>query len=77
MEERHEHEQYFFDDATRARLADLLQDRPRPCCLCVPSVGQELVRRGRAVTVLDIDERFVDLPGFRHFDIARPEWQRF
>ncbi len=25
-------------------------------------------------TILDIDERFADVPGYRHFDITRPEW---
>jgi hypothetical protein len=29
---------------------------------------------GVAVTILDIDERFRETPGFRRFDIYRPEW---
>src|SRR5262249_34989417 len=36
--------------------------------------GQELVQRGVNVRILDIDERFAHLAGFRHFDIYRPEW---
>ena len=31
-------------------------------------------RRGRAVTCLDLDERFAHLPGFRRYDVKRPDW---
>lgn len=72
--EHHHREQYFFDTPTLTRLADLLEPFERPCLLCCPMLGRELVRRGRVVTVLELDERFADLPGFRRWDLARPEW---
>jgi hypothetical protein len=75
MDERHENEQYFFDAPTLARLADFMSGWKDACCLCAPLLGQHLARRGVAITILDIDERFADTPGFRRFDIYRPERQ--
>jgi hypothetical protein len=57
-----------------ARLADFAAEFPHPCCLCAPRVGEELARRGVTVTILDVDERFAHLPGFRRLDLYRPEW---
>ncbi len=74
MDERHEHEQFFFDDATVDHLATYLQGFGRVCCLCSPLVGQALVERDHPVTILDIDERFSHLPGFVHYDVYRPRW---
>ncbi len=74
MDERHEHEQYFFDEPTLARLADVVAQFPNPCCLCAPMLGAALVERGVAVHILDLDERFASLPGFRRYDLRRPEW---
>ena len=74
MEERHEFEQYFFDRDTLDRLVGELTRFENPCCICAPTVGRELVDRGHPVTILDVDERFAHLPGFRPFDLTRPEW---
>jgi putative N6-adenine methyltransferase len=74
MYELHENEQYFFDKPTVTHLADFVQGYDNPCCLCAPLLGQELVRRGVRVRILDIDERFAHLDGFRRYDIYRPEW---
>lgn len=74
MEERHSNEQYFFDEATVEQLADVVQSFENPCCLCAPMLGKALVERGVSVHILDIDERFATLPGFRHYDISQPEW---
>jgi hypothetical protein len=74
MYERHENEQYFFDTVTLNHLAGFVAGYERPCCLCAPLLGQELVRRGVGVRILDIDERFAHLDGFRKYDIFRPEW---
>lgn len=74
MEERHENEQYFFTPRTTERLADIAARFDNPCCICAPSVGVELGRRGVRVRVLDIDERFARTPGFRRYDLFRPEW---
>jgi hypothetical protein len=74
MHERHENEQYFFDAPTLDHLAEFVGGFARPCCLCAPRLGQELERRGVAARVLDVDERFAGLRGFRRWDIYRPEW---
>lgn len=74
MEERHENEQYFFDARTVNRLADSLEAYQAPCCLCTPMVGRELARRGVDVRLLDFDERFEAVPGFRYFNLTRPRW---
>jgi hypothetical protein len=71
--EEHRYEQYFWDETTIARLADFAEGFERVCCLCAPMLGKELVRRGGEVRILDRDERFAELPGFRSYDIYRPE----
>ncbi len=74
MDERHANEQYFFDKSTLSHLTTFLSQWDSPCCLCAPLLGQALTEAGQNVAVLDIDERFESLPGYRRFDIARPEW---
>ena len=74
MYELHENEQYFFDGATLEYLTDFLSQYESPCCLSAPAVGKLLSERGAKVSVLDIDERFSQVPGFRRFDVFRPEW---
>ena len=73
MRERQEIEQYFFDSPTLDDLARLATRFDNPCCLCTPSLGEELEHRGVQVTTLDLDERFAHLRGFRLYDLARPE----
>ncbi len=72
MQERRENEQYFFSKRTAIAAADVVARFERPCVLCAPTVGRELVNRGVDVTILDIDERFADLPGFQLWDIRQP-----
>src|SRR5262245_67789 len=72
MEERHEREQYFYDQATRDALADMLEPLGRVCLLCAPTVGVELEDRGCDPVVLDVDERFSQMHGFRRWDVYRP-----
>lgn len=72
MHENHDLEQYFFDTPTVAKLADFASQFSNPCLLCMPTVGEELERRGVAATTLDTDERFSHLKGFRKFDLYRP-----
>jgi len=72
--EEHAFEQYFFDEATRAALLDLLLARhSRPLLLCAPSLAVEAEARGAPYLLLDRDERFGFLRGFRPFDLERPE----
>lgn len=72
MHEKQEIEQYFFDGPTLDHLAAFAARFSHPCCLCTPTLGQELERRGVAATTLDIDDRFSYLPGFRHYNISAP-----
>ncbi len=73
MRERQEIEQYFFSEETLDDLADLASRFPNPCCLCTPSLGEWLERRGVAATTLDLDDRFTHLRGFRPYDLSNPE----
>jgi hypothetical protein len=74
MYELHKHEQYFFDEATLDHLSTFLRRWQAPCCLCAPLLGRRLAELGSTVTVLDIDERFAQVPGFRRYDVYRPVW---
>lgn len=40
------------------------------CLICAPSLSKAFYEEhGLKITVLDIDERFKDLPGYKHFDL--------
>lgn len=73
MYELHGKEQYFFDKATIEHLCDFLSCFKNPCCLCAPLLGKAMAENGHKITILDIDERFSQIKGFRHFDIYRPK----
>lgn len=72
MEENTANEQFFYDKKTLKILADITEKFEYPCLLCAPTLGDELIRRGRKVRILDIDMRFARLVGFRYFDIKKP-----
>lgn len=74
MHDKPEIEQFLFDPPTLDHLARFAAQFPNPCCLCTPSLGQELEWRGVKVTTLDIDSRFAGLRGFRLYDLDEPEW---
>lgn len=73
MYELHENEQYFFAEPTLAHLAGFLARFAAPCCLCAPLLGRRLAEQGVAVTILDIDERFAAVRGFRCYNLYNPE----
>jgi len=73
MRERQEIEQYFFDADTLDDLARLASRFDNPCCLCTPSLGEELERRDIRATTLDLDGRFTHLKGFRPYDLSNPQ----
>lgn len=73
MVEKHELEQYFWTPETIHHIADYAVGYDQICCLCAPTVGAELGKRGHRVTNLDIDNRFAETPGFQLYDLYRPK----
>ena len=71
--ERHENEQYFFDHKTVKHLAAFLVRYETSCVICAPMLGTELAGMGVGVRILDVDERFSTVRGFRRWDINRPD----
>jgi hypothetical protein len=65
--------QFFYTAETARRLVASLDHFSKPCCLCTPRLAWEWHERGRTVRLLDYDVRFSSLPGFRRFDLLRPE----
>ncbi len=65
--------QYFFTEDCARDLVYKLNRFANPCCLCTPMIGKIWQDMGRVVRILDIDERLNFLPGFKKFDITRPE----
>jgi len=74
MYELHKNEQYFFDTPTLLHLASFLKRFDSVALLCAPMLGRELANARRAVTILDIDDRFSNVPGFLNWNIYRPQW---
>jgi hypothetical protein len=72
MHENHQRQQYFFSPPTVQALADMVALKAHPCCLCAPSIAQALQARGRTVRLLEIDDRFAELPGFVRWDLYKP-----
>jgi hypothetical protein len=65
--------QFFYSTQTARELVSALDHFRSPCCLCTPRLAAEWHARGRAVTLLEYDLRFANLPGFRQFDVLRPQ----
>lgn len=79
VDENHAYEQYFFDEPTRARLLKLMSCYERPLLLCAPSLAVALEDEEAAAgstssdyMLLDRDERFAFLRGYREFDLDKP-----
>jgi hypothetical protein len=64
--------QFFFANETAQRLVQAFDGYANPCCLCTPRLAYEWFRRGRRVTLLDIDLRFLAFSDFIHFDLRFP-----
>lgn len=74
--ERHDLEQYFWTTTTVHNLRRALSFDPDDlCCLATPSLAHafHLGDPTQEVRLLDIDTRFSYLPGFRFWDIRKPE----
>jgi len=70
--ENHAYEQFFFSDATRARLVKIARQHRHPLLLCTPTIAQELDAVGHPYTLLDRDRRFAHLKGYERFDLRKP-----
>lgn len=55
-------------------LTSFLYHFEKIAVLSAPMLGSALADAGRQVTVLDIDDRFSDVPGFLHWNIYKPQW---
>ena len=76
--ERRDLEQYFFTKNLLSQFINALTMRyttqeeleEKVCLICAPSLSKAFYDQlGYTVTVLDIDTRFQDLPGFVYFDL--------
>jgi hypothetical protein len=65
--------QIFFTHESARRLVAALDHYQRPCCVCTPRLAAEWQKKGRTVRLLEYDKRFNTIPGFRHFDLLKPE----
>ena len=74
IKENHINEQYFFAESTVNYLVRVAITFKNVCCICCPSVGKKLEEMGANVTILDIDERFSNLSGFKYWDIKNPKY---
>lgn len=73
MYELHKNEQYFFDSKTISHLVSFLSRYDSIGLLCAPMLGKAFAGMSKQITVLDIDERFSNVPGFLQWDIYRPQ----
>ena len=69
----YENQQYFFTSESVKYLVDHLDHFENPCCVGTPSLVKEWFERGRNVRLLDIDKRFNFLPGYKYYDITKPD----
>jgi len=72
VQECHEHEQFFWDQASVARLSRAAEKYEKPCFLCCPSLAHAAERAGRDHVLLDRDARFKFLRSYRRFELAEP-----
>jgi hypothetical protein len=73
MYELHKNEQYFFDTQTLEHLASFLSKYNSIGVLCAPLLEKALADNKKTITLLDINERFYNIPGFLHWDIYKPQ----
>ena len=85
MDEIHEREQYFWDGNTLSGIERVVEAHTSddssppdrldldPCFLCTPTLARQWTRGGKSATLLDVDRRFSDVPGFCYFDLSHPE----
>ena len=67
--EDHRLEQFYWDEPTRARLLKRLGEYRAPLLVGTPSLAVDAENAGLPYLLLDVDERFAFLPGFRRYDL--------
>ena len=72
VDEDHAYEQFYFDAQTRAKLEKMLSSYQRPLFVGVPSLAVDADTAGTPYLLLDRDERFGFLSGYRHFEFEHP-----
>jgi len=65
-------DQFYFNKKTARFMVSMFNHYNNICCLCTPRLAHEWFEGGRTVTLLDIDERFTYLPGYRYYDLRNP-----
>ncbi len=65
--------QFFYTAECARKIVSLFYCYNKVCCLCTPRLAFEWQRKGKNVCLLDIDERFSNIAGYRPYDILRPE----
>ena len=79
--EKRETQQYFYSKNTIDHLMNsIIASVAAPeeleyklCLLCVPSLAKSFYEKyGLSITLLEIDDRFSDLPGYKYFDLNEP-----
>mmetsp|Transcript_29931 Transcript_29931/g.21691 ORF Transcript_29931/g.21691 Transcript_29931/m.21691 type:complete len:114 (+) Transcript_29931:272-613(+) len=79
--ERRDLEQYFFTKeiiekyitAFTMRYPDQEELEKKLCLICCPSLAKAFYEQlGYTITILDIDKRFEELPGFKYWDLQNP-----
>ncbi|PIE89188.1 MAG: hypothetical protein CR997_12510 [Acidobacteria bacterium] len=74
MKEQKKFEQFFFDVETRYRLFNMAAHFKKPLFLCTPTLAEMAQREGRKYLLLDRDQRFRALKGYRYFDLFKPHF---
>lgn len=73
VSEDHRFEQFFYDESSTRRLLKVATSFERPLLVCNPSLAVAAEERGDVdYLLLDRDERFDFLKGYRRFDLAAP-----
>jgi hypothetical protein len=75
LEEIKDNEQFFWSRETVEKLAKACEFTfvEETCCLTTPSLAHYWHENGREETLLDIDTRFSYIPGFKYYDLRKPD----
>ncbi len=74
MKEHKKFEQFFFEGETKDRLFKMVKHFKEPLFLCTPTLAELAQREGMNYLLLDHDQRFRSLKGYRYFDLFKPHF---